>query len=61
MRSGDIGVIGDERISGVKASVGVVDSDELELRPEKKEVEKIKYQTITFVMLKCTGVVINVQ
>jgi hypothetical protein len=33
-----MGVIGVERISGEADSVGVVDSEELELRPRKKKV-----------------------
>jgi hypothetical protein len=43
-----MGVMGVERISGETPSVGVVDSDELELRPENRNVlNKIKATKIT--------------
>lgn len=58
MRNGEIGVIGVERISGETPSVGVVDSDELELRPTEK---RVSYPSTTKIGKKIfTGVGVNV-
>jgi hypothetical protein len=45
VRKGEMGVMGVERISGETPSVGVVDSDELELRPENRNFSKIRNQS----------------